>query len=117
VLFHGPCSAILDDSIEYERHAWQSIHTVWTWFINEVMAESQICVYARMVARSAMMIHYLMFMVNNSTGKLTAHFECVNALVDLQARKTTPYPAARSNVAVCPISGRRNNRESWTVDV
>lgn len=64
-----------------------------TWFINEVMAGSQVCVYARMVARSAKMIHYLMFMVNESTGKVAAHFECVNALVDLQARKTTPYPA------------------------
>jgi acyl-CoA thioester hydrolase len=39
------------------------------------------------------MIHYLMFMVNESSGKVAAHFECVNALVDLQARKTTPYPA------------------------
>jgi acyl-CoA thioester hydrolase len=64
-----------------------------TWFINEVMADSQICVYSRMVARSAKMIHYLMFMVNESTGTVAAHFECVNALVDLQTRKTTPYPA------------------------
>ena len=64
-----------------------------TWFINEVMADSQICVYARMVARSAKMIHYLMFMVNESSGKVAAHFECVNALVDLEVRKTTPYPA------------------------
>ena len=39
------------------------------------------------------MIHYLMFMVNESTGNIAAHFECVNALVDLQARKTTAYPA------------------------
>ena len=64
-----------------------------TWFINEVMADSQICVYARMVARSAKMIHYLMFMVNESTGQVAAHFECVNALVNLQARTTTPYAA------------------------
>jgi acyl-CoA thioesterase FadM len=63
------------------------------WFINLVMADSQICIYARMVARSAKMIHYLMFMINESTGKVAAHFECVNALVDLQARKTAPYPA------------------------
>jgi len=63
-----------------------------TWFLNEVLAGSQVCVYARMVARSAKMIHYLMFMVNESTGKVAAHFECVNALVDLAARKTTPYP-------------------------
>jgi hypothetical protein len=32
-------------------------------------------------------------MVNESTGKLAAHYECVNTLVDLQVRKTTPYPA------------------------
>lgn len=64
-----------------------------TWFLNEVMAGSQVCIYARMVARSAKMIHYLMFMVNESTGKVAAHFECVNALVDLKARKTTPYAA------------------------
>lgn len=64
-----------------------------TWFLNEVLAGNQVCIYARMVARSAKMIHYLMFMVNETTGKVAAHFECVNALVDLQARKTTPYPA------------------------
>lgn len=64
-----------------------------TWFINEVLAGNEIGIYTRMVARSAKMIHYLMFMVNESTGKVAAHFECVNALVDLQARKTTPYPA------------------------
>jgi acyl-CoA thioester hydrolase len=63
-----------------------------TWFINEVIADSQICIYTRMVARSAKMIHYLMFMVNESTGKVAAHFECVNALVDMQARKITAYP-------------------------
>jgi acyl-CoA thioester hydrolase len=64
-----------------------------TWFLNEVLAGSQVCIYARMVARSAKMIHYLMFMVNETTGRVAAHFECVNALVDLAVRKTTPCPA------------------------
>jgi acyl-CoA thioester hydrolase len=64
-----------------------------TWFINEVAVGSQICIHTRIVARSARMIHYLMFMVNESTGNVAAHFECVNALVDLQARKITAYPA------------------------
>ena len=64
-----------------------------TWFMNEVMPDSKICVYVRLVERSARMIHYLMFMVNESTNKVAAHFECVNALVDLRARKMTPYPA------------------------
>ena len=64
-----------------------------TWFINEVLAGSQVSVFARMVARSAKMIHYLMFMVNETSGNVAAHFECVNALVDLEARKITAYPA------------------------
>ncbi len=82
-----------------------------TWFLNEVLAGSQVCVYARMVARSAKMIHYLMFMVNESTGKVAAHFECVNALVDLSARKTTPYPVeilARIDALLT-----EQNRLSW----
>jgi acyl-CoA thioester hydrolase len=64
-----------------------------TWFISEVLAGAEVSVYTRMVGRSARMIHYLMFMVNESTGKVAAHFECVNALVDLAVRKITPYPA------------------------
>lgn len=64
-----------------------------TWFLSEVLAGSQVCIYARMVSRSAKMMNYVMFMVNESTGKVAAHFECVNALVDLEARKTAPYPA------------------------
>jgi acyl-CoA thioester hydrolase len=64
-----------------------------TWFVSEVLAGSQLCIYARMVARSAKMMQYLMFMVNETTGRVAAHFECVNALVDLQERKTAPYPA------------------------
>ena len=86
-----------------------------TWFINEVMAESQVSVYTRMVARSAKMIHYLMFMVNESTGKVAAHFECVNALVDLAARKTTPYPA--EIVARIDSMLAEQNRLAWAPPV
>ena len=48
--------------------------------------------YARLVAHSTKLAHYLMFMVNEKHGKLAALFECVNAFVDLRARKTAPYP-------------------------
>ena len=63
-----------------------------TWFVNEMVLDSQVCVYARMVERSAKMIHYLMFVVNETAGNVAAHFECVNTLVDLRARKTAAYP-------------------------
>jgi acyl-CoA thioester hydrolase len=63
-----------------------------THFLNEALPGDQVAVYARMVGSSAKRIHYLMFLVNESKGKLAAIFECVNALVDLGARKTIPYP-------------------------
>jgi acyl-CoA thioester hydrolase len=63
-----------------------------TSFLNEVLPGQDVAVYARMVEHSRKMIHYLMFMINETSGKVAAHFECVNTLVDLKIRKTTPYP-------------------------
>ena len=63
-----------------------------THFLNEVIPGDCVAVYARMVGCSAKRIHYLMFLVNESRGKLAAIFECVNGLVDLRIRKTMPYP-------------------------
>jgi acyl-CoA thioester hydrolase len=63
-----------------------------TSFLSEVLPGEEISVYARMVAHSTKLAHYLMFMVNEKQGKLAAIFECVNAFVDLRARKTAPYP-------------------------
>jgi acyl-CoA thioester hydrolase len=62
-------------------------------FLNEVLVGDQIAVYARLVGRSTKLIHYVMFMVNETNGQLAALFECVNAFVNLDIRKTAPYPA------------------------
>jgi hypothetical protein len=35
----------------------------------------------------------MMFMINESRGKLSAIFECINSFADLKVRKTAPYPA------------------------
>jgi acyl-CoA thioester hydrolase len=64
-----------------------------TSFLNEVLPDSSVAVYMRMVAHSQKLIHYLMFMVNEQNGKLAAQFECVNAFVDLRVRKIAPYPS------------------------
>ncbi|HWT82781.1 MAG TPA: thioesterase family protein, partial [Candidatus Methylomirabilis sp.] len=47
---------------------------------------------ARLVGQTAKRFHYLMFMVNETSGKLAAIFECVNSFADLAARKTAPFP-------------------------
>jgi acyl-CoA thioester hydrolase len=61
-------------------------------FLSEAMPGDRVAVYARMVAHSAKLAHYLMFMVNERHGTMSALFECVNAFVDLRARKSAPYP-------------------------
>ena len=61
-------------------------------FLSEVNPGEDVAVYMRFVVRSAKRLHYLMFMVNVTRGKLSAIFECMNAFADLQVRKTAPFP-------------------------
>jgi acyl-CoA thioester hydrolase len=63
-----------------------------THFLNEVMPRDAVAVYSRLVARSPKRLHYLMFLVNETQGKLAAIFECMNAFLDLSIRKTAPFP-------------------------
>lgn len=62
------------------------------YFLNEVNPGEEAAVYMRFVARSAKRLHYLLFMVNVSRGRLAAIFECMNAFADLSMRKTAPFP-------------------------
>jgi acyl-CoA thioester hydrolase len=61
-------------------------------FVAEVMPGDRVAVYARLVARSAKRLHYLMFLINETNGKLAAIFECMNAFADMTVRKTAPFP-------------------------
>ena len=61
-------------------------------YLNEVHIGDEIVVYARFIARSAKRVHYLMFMVNATRGKLASIFECVNSFADMSLRRTAPYP-------------------------
>ena len=61
-------------------------------YLSEVNPGEEVAVYMRFVARSAKRLHYLMFMVNETRGKLATIFECMNALADLGVRKTAPFP-------------------------
>ena len=66
-------------------------------FLYEVTPGDRIAVYMRLVTYSAKRVHYLMFLVNESKGNLAALFECINAFVDLQLRKTAVYPPEVAN--------------------
>jgi acyl-CoA thioester hydrolase len=61
-------------------------------YLREVRAGDVVVVYARLVGRSAKRIHYLMFLVNETQGVLSAIFECVNSFADMATRRTAAYP-------------------------
>jgi acyl-CoA thioester hydrolase len=63
-----------------------------THFLSEVVPGDRVAVHVRIVAQSARRMHYLMFMVNETRGKLAAIFECMTAFADLKVRRTAPFP-------------------------
>jgi acyl-CoA thioester hydrolase len=60
-------------------------------YLREVMADDRLAIFARLVARSAKRMHYLMFMVDETRGSLSAIFECINAFADLKLRRLQPF--------------------------
>ena len=63
-----------------------------THFVRELRAGDGISVYMRIVGVSAKRFHYLMFLVNETHGQVASIFECVNTFVDLNQRKSAPWP-------------------------
>ena len=89
---------VLHDQIGLSRE-YHSRHRTGTFdlehhlhFLSEVNPGEEVAIYMRLVARSAKRLHYLMFMVNVTRGRLAAIFECMNAFADLTMRKTAPFP-------------------------
>lgn len=61
-------------------------------FVRELRPGHRIAVYMRIVSVSSKRFHYLMFLVNETTGHLSSIFECVNTFVDLRVRKSAAWP-------------------------
>ena len=60
------------------------------WYAAEVRIGDTVVIRARILARSLKLMHYMMFMVNETRGELSSIFECVHAHADLSARRTAP---------------------------
>ena len=63
------------------------------WYAAEVHVGDNVVITARILARNSKLMHYMMFMVNETRGVLSSIFECVHAHADLTARRTAPFPA------------------------
>jgi acyl-CoA thioester hydrolase len=63
------------------------------WYPAEVLIGDTVVIRPRILARTSKLLHYLMFMANETRGVLSSMFECVHAHADLSVRRTAPFPA------------------------
>ena len=61
-------------------------------YVAEVHVGEQVIVHSRLLGVSAKRLHFMQFMLNDSTGKLAATFEVLASYADLSARRTAPFP-------------------------
>jgi acyl-CoA thioesterase FadM len=63
-------------------------------YLAEVRVGETVVIKGRMIGRSAngKRIHYILFMVNETTHTVAATMECLASHADLSVRRTTPYP-------------------------
>jgi len=80
-------------------------------YLYEVLPGDDVAVYIRFVAQSEKRLHYVMFLVNQSRGKLAATFECINSFADLSVRRTAAWPAEVAAKVAAAIA--EQNQLDW----
>ncbi len=80
-------------------------------FLSEVLPAEQVAVYVRYVAQSAKRLQYVMFLVNETRGKLAATLECLNAFADLRIRRTAPWPESAAALIAAGVA--RSDSLDW----
>lgn len=66
-------------------------------YLAEVHSGETVAIRSRLLGRSARRIHFIHFMINETTGKLAASMEVLGSHADLTARRTSPFPPAISD--------------------
>ncbi len=61
-------------------------------YLAEVRVGETVAIHNRVLERSAKRIHFMLFMVNETTGKLAATLEALGSNADMRVRRTAPYP-------------------------
>lgn len=61
-------------------------------YLAEVHAGETVAVRTRILGRSAKRIHFMHFLINETTNRLSATMEVLGAHADMIIRRTTPYP-------------------------
>jgi len=61
-------------------------------YLAEVHVGETVAIYTRVNGRSAKRIHFIHFMINETTGKLAATLEAVGSHANTANRRTSPFP-------------------------
>ena len=61
-------------------------------YLAEVRVGETVAVRSRLLGRSAKRIHFMHFMINETTGRLAATLEALGTHADMRIRRTSPYP-------------------------
>ncbi len=61
-------------------------------YLAEVRVGETAAVHGRILSRSAKRVHFMLFMVNETTGVLSATLEVLGSHADMRVRRTSPYP-------------------------
>jgi acyl-CoA thioester hydrolase len=63
-------------------------------YLAEVRVGENVAIRGRMLGRSAKRIHFMLFMVNETTHTQASTFEVLGSHADMRIRRTSPYPQA-----------------------
>lgn len=61
-------------------------------YLAEVREGETVAIYARLLGRSEKRVHFMYFMLNETTSTLAATLEGLGSHADLKIRRTSPYP-------------------------
>lgn len=61
-------------------------------YLAEVRVGETVAIRGRVLGRSAKRVHFMLFMVNETTGVLASTFEVLGSHADMCVRRTSPYP-------------------------
>ncbi len=81
----------------------------------EVHVGERVAIRARILGRSAKRIHFMYFMINETTGKLACTVETLTSHADLNARRTSPFPAHIAAKIDAILT--KNNHLDWNAPI
>jgi acyl-CoA thioester hydrolase len=80
-------------------------------YLAEVNAGETVAVRIRVLGRSTKRVHFMHFLINETTGKVAATMEALGSHADLAARRTSPFPNSVAATLDALIAGQ--NKLGW----